>query len=235
MVRNSGGDTKLEGHQVTLLVAALISLVLWVVPYFGFALLPLVYLNTHLHEFSHALVAALSGGDVGTIHVFANGSGVTMASGSPILVNAAGYLGATIIGGLMILGSRTERGAAITLRTIAVVLLFSLVFWVRGDLVGVVSGFAWMILLFALPSMTKGRNLVFVAQLLGMQQCLASVQALYVLFRISAYGEPRSDAGNMAQYTGIPAIFWAMLWGAIGLGVLYATLRSAWKVRPPAR
>lgn len=227
-----GSPPPLKPHQNTLTVAALVSLLLWVVPFFGLVLLPLQYLNTHLHEFCHALAAVATGGQVDYIHVFGSGGGVTLGSGNPYAVDPAGYLGATIIGALMILSSRTERGAAITLRTVGVVLSLSLLLWVRGDLVGIVSGLAWIACLFALPVKVKGRNLVFVAQLLGIQQCLSSIQSLYILFRISAFGGAQSDAAIMAQDTGIPALFWAVLWGLIGLGALYATLRVAWSTHP---
>lgn len=223
----------IKTHQTTLMVAALVSLLLWIVPFFGFILLPLQYLNTHLHEFSHALMGILTGGDVANIHVFGNGSGVTLiGGGSPYLVDSAGYVGATIIGALMIWFSRSERGAAITLRVIACLLLFSFVFWVRGDVVGFVAGLFWLGLLAVLPSVLKGRQLVFVGQLLGMQQCVASMQALYVLLRISVYPGIPNDAANMSTATGVPAIVWALTWGAIGLGTLYVTLRAAWISRP---
>jgi hypothetical protein len=114
------------------------------------------------------------------------------------------------------------------------VLLFSFIFWVRGDVVGVVSGLFWMVLLFGLPFLIKGRQLVFVAQLLGMQQCLNSVQSLFILLKISAFTGMHSDAANMAAFTGVPAIVWALLWGAIGLGALYVTLRATWTGRRPA-
>jgi hypothetical protein len=220
-------QSELKPHQSSLILAGLASLILWVVPVFGFILLPLQYLNTHLHEFSHALIAALTGGPVDHIQVFANGSGVTLAGGSPILVSSAGYIGATILGGLMIRFGGTERGAAIVLRATGAILAFSLLFWVRGDLVGVLSGILWTLALFAAPHFMQGRPLVFTAQLVGMQQCLASVQALYILYNISAYGG-QSDAANMASYTGVPAIFWALLWGVIGLGAVLMTLRSSW-------
>jgi hypothetical protein len=224
----------LKPHQTTLIVVALISLLLWIVPGFGFILLPLQYLNTHLHEWCHAFMAMITSGEVRDIKVFANGSGTTIASGSAILVSSAGYIGATIIGGLMIWCSRSERGAAVTLRTLSVLLAFSFIFWIRGDAVGVVSGLVWMIALFGLPFLVKGRQLVFVGQLLGMQQCLAAVQALYILLKISAFSNVHSDAANMASLTAIPAIVWALLWGATGLGVLYVTLRATWTGRRPA-
>ncbi|HVT13802.1 MAG TPA: M50 family metallopeptidase [Fimbriimonadaceae bacterium] len=226
------GET-LRPHQSTLVLAAVVSVVLWLVPYCGWLLLPLVYLNTHIHEMCHALIAVGTGGQVEFIRVFANGGGVTPVMGGNLtLISTAGYIGATIIGGLMIWFSRSEKGSATMLRILAVLLLISLLMWVRGDWVGLLSSVFWIAALFAIPSLLKRNQLVFAAQFLGLQQCLNSIQGLYVLLKISAYGGPDSDATNMARYTGIPAMFWALLWGAIGLGMLWVTLRSAWKSRP---
>lgn len=230
---NGTETAPLKPHQTTLVLAAVASLLLWVVPYFGWLLLPLIYLNTHIHEMCHALIAVGTGGQVEFIRVFASGGGVTPVSGGNFtLISTAGYLGATIIGGLMIWFSRSEKGAAMTLRILAVLLFISLLLWVRGDSVGVISSVFWIAALFAIPSLLKDRQLIFAAQLLGMQQCLTSVQGLYILFRISAYGGPDSDATNMAQLTHIPAMVWAVLWGLTGLGVLWITLQSSWKYRP---
>jgi hypothetical protein len=226
--------SSLKPHQTTLMIAALVSLLLWIVPVFGFVLLPLQYLNTHLHEFSHAFMAILTGGNVENIHVYAAGNGVTLASGSPFLVSSAGYVGAVILGALTIWFGRTEKGASVILRVLAVLLVFSFIFWVRGDSVGVISGIFWIAVLLGLPAILKGSQLVFAAQFIGMQQCLAAVQALYVLLNISAYGG-QSDAQNMANFTGVPAMFWAILWGGIGIAAFYVTLRASWSNRLPTR
>ena len=232
-VAGTSSEKRLQAHQATLVAAAVVSLVFWVIPQLAFVLLPLQYLNTHLHEFSHAIVGTATGGDVLNIHVFARGGGVTpIAGGSMILTSSAGYPGATIIGGLMILLGRGERSAKLVLWSIGCILLFSTIFWVRGDVVGFTAGLIWMAVLFGLPFLVKGRNLVFAAQFLGMQQCLASVQSLYILLRVSAYPGMQSDADNLAQYTHVPAMFWALLWALIGIGVLFVTLRSAWRNRP---
>jgi hypothetical protein len=216
------------------MIAALVSLLMWVVPVSGFVLLPLQYLNTHLHEFSHAFMAILTGGEVDNIHVYAAGNGVTLASGSPFLVSSAGYVGAVILGALAIWFGRTEKGAWVILRVLAILLVFSFIFWVRGDFVGIISGIFWIAVLLGLPAILKGSQLVFAAQFIGMQQCLAAVQALYVLLNISAYGG-QSDAQNMANFTGVPAMFWALLWGAIGIVTFYVTLRASWANRLPNR
>ena len=55
---------KIKPHQTTLIVAALATLVGFLLPVVQKILLPLQYLNTHLHEFSHAMVAILTGAEV---------------------------------------------------------------------------------------------------------------------------------------------------------------------------
>jgi hypothetical protein len=227
-------EKRINGHQSALLLAGAISLILWVAPVLGFLLLPLQYLNTHLHELCHAISAVATGGEVAEIKVFAAGNGVTLCSGSPWIVPAAGYLGAVVIGALVILFGRSERGARACLRVIAAGLAFSLVCWVRGDLVGVVSCVGWIVVLFLLSTALKERDVIFAAQFVGVQQCLMAVQSLYVLFRISAFQGQQSDAENMARYTGIPALFWAVLWGGIGLTALWLTLRLVWARPLPA-
>ncbi len=210
-------------------MAGVVTLVLWVLPWFAFLAVPMQWLNTHLHEFCHAVMAVLTGGPVLNIIVHADGNGVAIAGGSPLLVSSAGYVGASIVGALTIICSRTEAGASASMRIIGGLLAASLIFWVRGDAVGIASGIGWAILLFALPHVLRGRSLVFAAQFVGMQQCLMSVQALYILLHISAIPGAHSDADNLQQATGVPAIIWALLWSALGIGSLVLALKLAWR------
>src|SRR5688572_3849635 len=144
------------------LLASLTSLILWAVPGAGMILLPLELLNTHIHEFCHAFVALATGGDVAYIKVFSSASGVTpVRGGSPILMASAGYVGAAVLGGLVLMFSRSDRSARNVLLCLAGVLTLSMVFWVRGDIAGVASGLLWIFLLFAMGKGLKGDALVF--------------------------------------------------------------------------
>lgn len=105
-------STTLKPHQVAIVAAGLASLVLWAIPYVHFMLLPLEYLNTHIHELCHAIVGTMTGAQVDHIEVHVAGDGVTPIRGGNVFLEvSAGYVGATIVGLFIMLGSRTEKSA----------------------------------------------------------------------------------------------------------------------------
>jgi hypothetical protein len=126
----------------------------------------------------------------------------------------------------MIAGTRDDKGARIVLRILAVALAFSMLAWVRGDVVGVATGALWVALLAYGGWRGSGKGLLFVVQFLGLQLTLTSVQSVYTLYKISAYGESQSDAGIMQNLTGIPATVWAFGWCVVSLGVVWVSLRT---------
>jgi len=221
--------SQIRPNQSTLLYAAVLTLVGFLVPFVQKVLLPLQYLNTHLHEFSHALVAQITGAEVEKIVVNADGSGVTpVAGGSLILIASAGYLGASIIGAVMIYCGRTEKGARITLWSIAAALTFSMIVWVRGDSVGEISGFGWITTIALVALLVKGKPLMFCVQFLGLQQCLNAVRSLFTLVEVSASTEIHSDASILQSATHVPSIVWAVGWSAFSLALVGWTLRRSW-------
>jgi len=226
-------SSKLKTHQTAILVAALISVIAWGLPGVQMLLLPLSYLNTHLHELSHALAAIATGGAPMRILVFADGSGVTpVIGGNTVLLASAGYVGAALMGAAIIYFSRTEPGARTTLRLLAIILAVGMLLFVRGDVVGLISGYAWVALLFAGQRYIKGPGVIYGAQFLGVQQCLNAFRSIYDLVQISARTERTSDAMILQGATHIPAIVWALGWTAFSAVVVFVTLRSAWS-RPP--
>lgn len=203
------------------------------VPIVGTLLLPLRYLNTHLHELGHALAAAGTGGEVELIRVNADGSGVTPVLGGFLpLIACAGYLGAAVWGAAILLAMRTERGARWALGITGIALAASLVLFVRGDIVGIVSGVGWAVALIAAARTLRGPSLQFVAGLIGLQQGLNALRSLLELLQITASSETHSDALLMQQATYVPAIVWALLWGVCGLAVAGFTVRRAWNPAP---
>lgn len=217
-------------HQTTLVYAGIATLAVWAIPALQWLLLPVQYLNTHLHELCHALAALATQGDPQHIGVFADGSGVTPVSGGWLpLIASAGYVGTTAIGAAMLAATRKEQDARITSRVLAAGLGLSMLAWVRGDLVGIVMGVFWVVLLFVAGWKAKGKWLVPVIQFLAIQLALSSVQSVYVLFRISVYGQHHSDATIMQQATGIPAAFWAFGWVIASLALVFLAARRALK------
>lgn len=224
----------LRKDQQLLLWAAGASVLLWPMPLGRLALAPLIYLNTHLHELCHALAGLLTGGSVDIIRVNANFSGEALVAGGSLpIVASAGYVGASLIGGVLILCGRKEELARAALWTLFGFLLFSMVFFVRGDLVGVLTGLAWLAGLFLLAGKLKGPGLIFTAQFIGIQQCLSSLVAFVSLLGVSL-GYGHSDAKIMESATAIPAIVWASLWLALSGAIMAGCLSHSLKQDKPA-
>jgi len=222
----------LRQDQLALLWASIATVVCWIVPIFNLVALPLEYLNAQTHEMCHAIVAILTGGHVMEINVHSDGSGVTPVFGGSLpLVASAGYVGASIIGVLIILFSRTPEGARWSIRALATCLTASSLLWVRAhdssDWVGLVSGYGWILLLFCLASFLPKNAVLFAATFIGLQQCLHSVLALLTLLNISMFSRGTSDAMVMQTATGIPATVWAFGWSALSLFLMAVTLKGA--------
>lgn len=227
---------KLRRDQRLLVWASAISFVLLVLPQGRLILLPLTYLNTHIHELCHALAALGTGGQPLEIKVLANGSGTTPVTGGFLSVIAsAGYIGSALIGAALIFFGRTERGARIALTVLGVALAVSMLLYVRGDTVGAISGLAWIAVLFASARFLSDLHVEFAAQFIGIQQCLNATLSLWILLRISTIQEIQSDASIMQDATHIPALAWALLWTLTSGVCLFLALRRSWSESPTRR
>ena len=223
----------LQPQQQGILIVAAAMLVLWFIPGGSYVFLPLQYLDTHLHETCHALASLITGGSVGTIHVYADGSGVTQTvMDHPVIVASAGYVGASIIGAAIIATSRTPKGAKIALLATSALLLIECMFWLRGDLVGMATGFAYLVAFLLLGLKLEGWPAMLVAQFIGLQQCLTALQAVVGLVnpRILAFTD--SDATILQGITHIPAILWSATWSLFSLTVMVLAFASAWSGSP---
>ncbi|MCU0315011.1 MAG: M50 family metallopeptidase, partial [Fimbriimonadaceae bacterium] len=216
--------------QWLLLGAGFVSLLFILVPVLRPFALPLIYLNTHLHELAHALAALGTGGRVDHIAVFANGSGVALTLGGiDWIIASAGYPGTALIGAALILAGGSEKVAKGALIGLGSAMALSLVLFVRGDWVGILTALVWIVLLLGLGAILKGPVLIFVIQFLGLQLALTSFESIAYLVQISALTETRSDAMNMEKMTRIPAVVWSVLWAFLSLAVVAMSLKMSWK------
>ncbi len=228
--RSMKPQNSLKAHQSAFVVACVVSVVLWFVPFLRWVTVPLQYLNTHIHEAWHAVAAVATGGQVAHIEVHANGNGETYTlGGMSLLISSAGYIGASLVGALIIAFARTPKAARTALIILSVVMAYTLLVWVRRDIFGMVSALGWIVALCAVAFYMDDEKKLFAAQFLGVQQCLNAIQSVFFLVQISGFGVQQSDAGNMAQMTGIPAIVWSVLWCGISLALMFVALRHSWK------
>lgn len=199
-------------------------------PYGSYLLLPFFYLNTHIHELLHALTAIGTGGRVGRMEVYANGSGVTYISGGfALLVSSAGYVGCAIVGAVLLRLARDGGATRIALMILAGLLGIELVAFLRGDLVGLGTAIFWAAALIAALRLQSDRTIGYIVAFLGAALTLNAFSSLGALFTITVSSDGGSDARNMEAITHIPAIFWSVLWAIIAAILFVVALRPGRK------
>jgi hypothetical protein len=189
-------------------VAVVLSLAVSLTPWGPLVLYPFKLFTTWVHECGHAAMTLLVGGSVSSIAIEPNTSGVTrslipqgrMAQG---LVASAGYLGASVVGCLLMAATRDSKRAHAILWTIGAFMLVTLVIWMRNPF-GIAVVLVWGAVLVTL-SQGRGTFSLFVLSLLAVQVALDSVYDIRVLFLVHG----PSDADTMARLFAVPAGIWA--------------------------
>lgn len=215
-------------HQ-TLVGSAALTAALLLVPFGRMLLAPVALLATHVHEAGHAVAALLTGGSVGAIVVRGDGSGVTpVIGGWPVVVASAGYVGTMAVGALLVASGAKAKTAANALLAFGVLLGLVCLLYLRGDMVGLASGWGWAAALVFAGWKARGETALFAAQFLGIVLSLASLSALRDLFFGGLGPGVHSDATNMARLTGVPSVVWAGVWAIGGIVLVVAILRTRW-------
>lgn len=237
-------DTK---PQVSILLAAIgVSLGLWVVamfvPIVGYVNYPLQLFATFIHESSHALAAVITGNTVTSLTVSPDTSGAVWSSSggiSSLFISSAGYLGATAFGTILLAWIRFGRsprtalyfsGSLVGLMTIAFGLILPFYNFLENVTFGsvaftVASGVVIAAILFAVARYAPIKWAHFALAFLSVQCLLNAFFSLKDLFFISAMSNQQTDAANMAAATGIPGLFWVILWVAISIGMIFVGIR----------
>ena len=167
----------------------------------------------------------LVGGRVTSITIEPDTSGLT-ESLVPVgrvargLVASAGYLGAALVGCLLMAATRVEKWAPVLLLGLGACMLLTLALWMR-NLFGFAVVLAWGVALVALARKGIGHAQRFLLSLLAVQVALNSVYDIRVLFLI---GRGRSDAATMARLFLLPSWMWATAWMLMSVAMLGATL-----------
>jgi hypothetical protein len=227
-----------------LLIATLLTVALWFIPYADYLVYPIRLFVTFVHESSHAIIALLTGGSVQSLTIASDGSGVVYSVPSgffgQIFTSSAGYLGTTAFGVAMLYLIRRavspnkillSLGAFVGIMTIVfgiispVFNIFSLQVAFSSLLFTIIAGTLLTAGLLALAKYASLRTANFAVAFLAVQALLNSLSDLKTLFFINApfYGSDiATDAGNMAAATGLPAIVWVFIW--IGISLLMISL-----------
>jgi Peptidase M50B-like len=227
---------------MTLLIAATISIVLSFVPYAEFLTYPFRIFVTFIHEGGHALAALVTGNSVASLSVAMNASGETYTTQggiiSQVMISSAGYVGSMAFGALLLTLIRKAVAARIVLLScgilvFAMTMIFGFIkplFWVNawsGIPFTLLSGLFISAGLVLIARFASARVATFFVSFLAVQCVLNALFDLKTLFSLSSPFGPtvQTDALNMANATGIPAIIWTVLWIAFALGILWFAMR----------
>ncbi|HET9714506.1 MAG TPA: M50 family metallopeptidase [Pyrinomonadaceae bacterium] len=227
---------------MTLLIAATISVLLWFIPYAEVLTYPFRIFVTFIHEGGHAIAALLTGNSVAALNVAPNASGETYSTSggliSQFLISSAGYVGAMAFGGLLLVLIRRAvaarlvlLGSAILIFTLTMIFglikpLFTITAW-SGIPFTLLAGTVISVGLFLIARFASAKIATFFVSFLAVQCVLNALFDLKtVLFLSAPFGQPvATDALNMAKATGIPAIFWTVMWIGLALGILWFVMR----------
>jgi Peptidase M50B-like len=215
----------------TLLAAAAITIALWFIPYAEILTYPFRIFVTFIHEGGHAIAALLTGNTVESLSVAMNASGETYTTKggliSQILVSSAGYIGATSYGVLLLFLIRRAVAARVVLvGSAALILALTIVYGLWSPFT-IVAGILLSLGLLAIAKYASPRVATFFVSFLAVQCVLNALLDLKTVFFLSTPLGPSvpTDAMNMANATGIPALFWAIIWIGISFLLLSMAMR----------
>ncbi len=178
---------------------------------------PIQLLVTFLHEFGHALGALISGGSVDRIQINQDGSGYTgTIGGSRSIILMGGYIGSAIFGNILFfIGARAKPLVTPMLIILALVMLFTGVFWYNSAFTsGILFLFAALLLFIALKT-SIGREIMM---FLGLSTIIYIIQDFNV--------GPSSDLEKYAEHMNfIPANIWMYIWLVIVVSLFLINLR----------
>lgn len=142
-----------------LLIASFLTFLLTLIPFARVISYPFQIFSTFIHETCHALSAVLTFGQVESLTVSWNGSGVTYTRGGirPIIYSA-GYLGTAFFGGWLLLLSRNEKWVRPGLATCAILVALATLFFAGHSNNLLVLSALLLISVFTVVSARAGRS-----------------------------------------------------------------------------
>lgn len=203
------------------LLCAVLALGLWDTP----VLKPFRVFMVLVHEMSHAGAALATGGEVTQVRIHWNESGHAVSRGGFVpLISSAGYVGAALLGALLIFAGSRAGPQRILLAGIGCLSVWMSArytpFMDLDFIFGVASGALLLILAAGFP-----RSARWMAAWLGVMLCLYSLYD----FRTDLWMHPeRTDAGILARYWGLPFLAYpiAFCWAAISIYAMYLAMRA---------
>lgn len=219
-------------------IIAILVFVIWQTPSLGVIRYPFILLGTWFHEMGHGLTALCLGGNFLYLEIFKNGGGVAFTSYNPqnlflpynitrALVAAGGLLGPCFVGSLLIISAVKNKWALWALRVLVLMIIASLIIWVRSIIGIAVLGCISLLLIGVLYS-KKEHLIIWTVLFLGLQSTLSTYLQLNYLFTgtfIRDGAEQTSDTQQIANNLFGTYWFWAFIVIFISAIILWKSYR----------
>lgn len=220
-----------------LVVSALVTVALYVIPHGHYLAYPLLLISTLVHELGHGIAAVLTGEKFISFKMWSDGSGVALhtvpsSGAAQAFVAAGGLCGPAVAAALMIGLAPRPKWARYALGGFGVVLALALVLVVRNGFgaafTGILAALALLIAIRGSDHLAQG-SLLFLA----VQLALSVYSRGDYLFMKSAHttmGVMPSDSSHMAEAMGFGNYwFWGLMCAAFSVAMLGAGAYAFWR------
>lgn len=179
-----------------------------------------------VHEISHGITAIFTGGQLKRIDIFWDlGGESVMSGGVPFLIAFSGYTGSIIVGAILFFSAYYKK-LSIWLTTILSVIFILVVANLMTEGAGILFALIFAVLLFCSPRYFPPMVHEYFMKVLGMVSCLYAVVDIKEDLLTLQYRQ--TDAEMLADASGIPAIFWGLLWFIISIAAVYILFRESY-------
>jgi hypothetical protein len=226
----------------SVVMAAFLTLALYVIPFLHPIAYPFVLLSTLVHEMGHGLAAVLVGGHFMSFNMWFDGSGVANINGdfgpfARAFVAALGLLGPAIVAFFFFQNCKSALRSRVVLATFGIVLIISIMLVVRNlfgvFFIAVVAGIAFYF------SLGRGKNhsqlvVAFFATQLALSVFSRS-DYLFTDVAITSAGAMPSDVAQIADALFLPYWFWGMICGLFSVTILVFGIKKVFKKNAVSR
>jgi len=223
-----------------LLISAVVTFGLYLVPYGEYLAYPLLLISTVVHELGHGVAAVLAGADFVKFEMFKDGSGYALHTDpggglARAFVSAGGLCGPAIAAALCFVAGRTPTWSRRLLAALGIGALLAMVLVVRNGFglffIGALAAVMLAVALWAHADVSQ-LAIVFLAVQLALS-VFSRGDYLFMKTADTAIGPMPSDTQQMAQALILPYWFWgglcAAFSGAVLVGGSWYFLRGAKK------
>ncbi len=219
-----------------LVVSAVITVALYLIPYGHHIAYPLLLISTLVHELGHGVAAEIVGGDFISFKMWADGSGVAMhtapaGGAAKAFIAAGGLCGPAVAAAAMIALAPRPKWARYALGGFGAALALSLLLVVRNGFgivfTGALAGAALVIAVRGSAQLAQGA-LLFLAVQLALS-VYSRGDYLFMRWANTEAGRMPSDSEHMAMAMGGSYWFWGAMCAAFSVAMLAAGAWAFWR------